>query len=173
MHKCRIGYIFIFCGLFLGKAYRHAEHFHLPPAIMEAIKPIFKDLSKPELLEKCIHGKTQNYNESFNQVIWTRIPKGIFVGLETLKLGAFDAAACFNDGNIARCRVLEELNIEPGKNTVSRLKQEDLLRIKKADKDIFEASKSQRQKRSRARKSLEEVFTEAEKDNPSYAAGNY
>ena len=36
----------------------------LPAAVLDKIMPIFQDLSKPELLEKCIHSKTQNVNEA-------------------------------------------------------------------------------------------------------------
>lgn len=54
---------------------------------MSFIKPIFKDLSKKSLLEKCLKKKTQNPNELFNNIIWSHVPKTIFVGLRTLKLG--------------------------------------------------------------------------------------
>ncbi|GFX95302.1 DUF4817 domain-containing protein [Trichonephila clavipes] len=33
---------------------------------MDAVKPIFAELSSPKLLKKCLGGKTQNSNESFN-----------------------------------------------------------------------------------------------------------
>ena len=39
------------------------QHHGLPLAVMEAIKPIYRDLSQPDLLKKCLHGKTQNVNE--------------------------------------------------------------------------------------------------------------
>ena len=32
--------------------------------IINLLEAIFEDLSKPELLAKCLHGKTQNPNES-------------------------------------------------------------------------------------------------------------
>ena len=41
----------------------------LPAAVRELIKPIFMDFSNDELLEKCLHGKTQNNNESINNLI--------------------------------------------------------------------------------------------------------
>ena len=37
--------------------------------IFKLIKPVFMELSDDELLKKCIHGKTQNTNESLNGVI--------------------------------------------------------------------------------------------------------
>ena len=39
---------------------------NLPTAIKTLILPIFQDLSKDELLCKCLHGKTQNANEALN-----------------------------------------------------------------------------------------------------------
>lgn len=69
---------------------------------MEAIKPIYKDLSMPSLLKKCIHGKTQNTNESLNNCIWERIPKNVFVGAQTLRIGVFNAVLNFNEGVMAR-----------------------------------------------------------------------
>lgn len=84
------------------ESYKHEKHTHVPSAIMDVIKPIFRDLAHPNLLMKCLHGGTQNPNESLNNVIWVRIPKNVFVQLNTLKLGAMDGAAVFNDGNISR-----------------------------------------------------------------------
>eukprot|EP00112_Aurelia_sp_Birch-Aquarium-sp1_P002653 Seg1297.4 transcript_id=Seg1297.4/GoldUCD/mRNA.D3Y31 product="hypothetical protein" protein_id=Seg1297.4/GoldUCD/D3Y31 len=45
------------------------ESINLPMWIHELIKPIFRDLSSDELLSRCLHGKTQNANESLNNVI--------------------------------------------------------------------------------------------------------
>ena len=39
------------------------------------------EVSKDTKLEKCLHGKTWNANESFNGRIWERIPKNTFVTL--------------------------------------------------------------------------------------------
>ncbi|GFX82777.1 uncharacterized protein TNCV_385701 [Trichonephila clavipes] len=62
------------------------------------MRPIFRDLSHPDLLKKCLHGKTQNPNESFHNVVWSRVPKATFVQSETLSLGVYDAVCSFNDG---------------------------------------------------------------------------
>ena len=51
----------------------------LPLDIVMKLKPIFAELSDETLLEKCLHGKTQNQNESFNPMIWDRIPKTRYV----------------------------------------------------------------------------------------------
>lgn len=70
-----------------GERYDHIDHFHLPKIIMTEIKPIFEDLAKTDLLRKCLHGGTQNQNESLNNIIWSRIPKSTFVLRKTLELG--------------------------------------------------------------------------------------
>lgn len=58
--------------------YKHADHLHLPQAVMEVIKPTFRDLADENLLKKCHHGNTQNPNESLNNVIWSIIQKRCF-----------------------------------------------------------------------------------------------
>ena len=35
--------------------------------------PVYNDLTKAELLMKCLHGKTQNANETFRGMIWNRV----------------------------------------------------------------------------------------------------
>ena len=38
-------------------------------------KVIFGDFCKDELLKKCLDCKTQNQNQSFNDIVWNRLPK--------------------------------------------------------------------------------------------------
>ena len=40
--------------------------------VIAAIKPIYSTLSDESVLERCMHGLTQNANESFNSTIWER-----------------------------------------------------------------------------------------------------
>ncbi|CAB0032541.1 unnamed protein product, partial [Trichogramma brassicae] len=50
------------------KTFKHTNS--PPPAVMDAIKSIYTDLSKVELLQTCVGQFTQNPNESFNQTLW-------------------------------------------------------------------------------------------------------
>uniref|UniRef100_A0A1B6FKM2 Uncharacterized protein n=1 Tax=Cuerna arida TaxID=1464854 RepID=A0A1B6FKM2_9HEMI len=100
---------------------------------MLEIKPIFRDLSNPELLKRCLHGGTQNQSESLNNMIWARLPKRTFVMLTTLELGVYDAVGVFNKGNIFKCEVFAKLGIVPGVNCVKVLQDLDIFRIKKAN----------------------------------------
>ena len=63
----------------------------LPILIIAKLKPIFAELSDASLLKKCLHGKTQNSNESFNRTIWDRIPKTTYVSLQQLEFGTYVA----------------------------------------------------------------------------------
>lgn len=90
--------------------YRHSEHTHLLLVVLEEIKPIFNDRYNPVLLAKCPHGETQNISESLNHVIWCRILKAVFVGLNTLKLGVYDAISSYNKGNVSKCLILKLMN---------------------------------------------------------------
>ena len=86
----------------------------LPMDICKAILLTYMDLCKPEMLIKCLHGKTQNSNESFNGMIWNHVPKSYHVGLNILSVGVYDAIAHFNNGEKATLDVLDYINVEPG-----------------------------------------------------------
>ena len=51
------------CGfqnaLVCGTNYQHKHS--LPNAVIEVIKPVYKDLTEDSLLKKCFHGQTQNW----------------------------------------------------------------------------------------------------------------
>ena len=51
-----------------------------------AIKPVYADLTKADILQKCLHGLTENPNESFNSTIWEKAPKTVYCGLDTLEI---------------------------------------------------------------------------------------
>lgn len=81
-------------ALMKNEDYKHDEHTHLPPTVILEIRHIFKNLSNDFLLSKCVHDGTQNVRESLNSVKWNRIPKKVFVRINTLKLGVYDYIAC-------------------------------------------------------------------------------
>lgn len=152
--------------------------------VMQELKHIFKDLSDKRLLEKCVMGKTQNPNESLNNVIWSVIPKRTFVELKTLRLGVYDAVMKYNEGHFSKTLVMEELGLDPGNYCIKALKSLDeerirkaekaVERIRKAEKAVSDLDKKVRQKRSLAKKKLEDQFEKAEDpENPSYSAGHY
>ena len=64
--------------------------------------------------EKCLHGKTQNANESFNGTICERILKNTSTVLPNLEFGAYDAVAHFNIGIKASLLIYEKHNFATG-----------------------------------------------------------
>ena len=116
----------------------------LPLDIVFKLRPIYAELSDEKLLSKCLHGLTQNHNESFNGTIWERIPKNNFVGLRQLELGAFSAAAHFNIGRKASVLVLEKLGLIPGKYLVDGCRKINQKRIYLAEYKSKDTSKKRR-----------------------------
>ena len=88
--------------------------FDLPIDVRRAILPSYQSLCKSEMLEKCLHGKTRNANESFNGMIWNSVTKATHVGLDVLSVDGYDAIAHFNIGEKAALDIMELLKIDPG-----------------------------------------------------------
>ena len=55
----------------------------IPIVVRDLILPVFTDLSKPDLLKKCLHGKTPNNNECLNGVVWEENSKIYFCWKES------------------------------------------------------------------------------------------
>jgi hypothetical protein len=91
------------------RAYKHKNDF--PQPIVDLIHP---DVSKPELLNKCTHGLTQNANECLNGQIWDRCPKTTYVEQETVALATYLAVLKFNDGDISFLKIFEDMDKSPG-----------------------------------------------------------
>lgn len=142
----------------------------LLPEIMAAIKPVYKDLCQPSLLKKCLLRKTQNCNEAFNHIIWSRLPKTEFVNAQTIQIGVLDAVLCYNDGVLGRVKVLQELCGQAGPNCVIGLQKKDFTRVRKAELSFQEIEKRARKARKTAKRRLEEVEKEEE---ATYGAGMF
>lgn len=161
-------------AFYLKEKYNHKKHFHIPTVVMKELKPIFKSLSDRVLLQKCLKGKTQNPNESLNNLIWSYLPKRVFVRLDTLDFGVSEAVLSFNDGFISKVRLFQQLQLKAGRNMVRAMKRLDQERIKRADKATEEVVKKIRQSRCIARRKLEDLYeAQEDPDKPSYSGGSY
>ncbi len=98
-----------------------------------ALKPVYATLSDEALLRKCLDGKTQNLNKSFNGMIWQQVPKTVFVGSDVFKVGVCDAVAHFNIGERATTKVLEAMGLNAGSLNEAGVIQADQLRVRKAN----------------------------------------
>jgi len=92
-----------------NKTYR--DKLNIPPAIVKLLKPIFshKDLDSDSLLSKCLHGKTQNPNESLHNMIWKRCPKRVHCNRATLEIAVASSVISFNEGQEGLRKVFDKL----------------------------------------------------------------
>lgn len=81
-------------------SFKH-DYVPLPNDVLSAIKPIYEELSKDVLLERCVGGFTQNNNESLNQLIWKITPKTLPAGSKIVEISAFITACTFNQGDLS------------------------------------------------------------------------
>ncbi|GFS91556.1 uncharacterized protein TNCV_1139781 [Trichonephila clavipes] len=151
-----------------GEFYIHKHS--LPESILLKVKKVFRDLTEKDLLKKCLHGRTQNPNESFNKCIWERIPKTVFVGIETLKFGVMDAVIFFNDGYVSNIKVFEALGIKPGYNTECALLIIDNKRIFEAERIVNKVSLEARNKRRSLKRKMDKHNLDEENESQ---AGKY
>lgn len=107
----------------------YKEKVTLPSAIKQQLMPIFKSLSSDDLLSKCLHGQTQNANESLNKIFWQKCPKTIFAAKTIVDIATASAVLYFNDGAKGLLDVLNTLNITPGVSTQSLTAKVDRRRV--------------------------------------------
>ena len=133
----------------------------MPIVIHLLIKPIFTDLSNESLLLKCLHGKTQNTNESIN-IIWTKCPQNIYVERNVLEMGVASAVINFNDGNCGISNVFINAGMQAGYFTKMFCLKKDESRIQRMDKKTNKQTKQQRKRLRAIRKTF--VDTNKEKE---------
>ncbi|XP_011864345.1 PREDICTED: uncharacterized protein LOC105560124 [Vollenhovia emeryi] len=113
------------------RSYKHEAA--LPTNVAKAIKPIYADLSRDDLLERCLGAFNQNSNESLNSVIWKFAPKSGFCGSQIVKTAANLATIIFNDGHVALLDVAEYLDMSIGEKLFNYCHEIDQKRMQYAD----------------------------------------
>ena len=104
------------CSYWNKSKLQKSQKFNLPQNIQKEseIKLLFEHLRHPDLLSKCLHGKTQNVNEAFNNVVWTKCPKTVYVNRKTLEIGAASAVLDFNEGKDGIFQVFKNVGLKIG-----------------------------------------------------------
>lgn len=145
----------------------------IPKAVASFLKPIFsyQDLANEKLLEKCLHGQTQNVNESLNGMIWSKCSKRVFTGKDAVEMAASSAVICFNEGSQGLLSVYTKIGIIPGKHTLNGLRNIDLKRVSEMDKKSAELAKKKRRKLRSIKKGYIDKTTENEGE--IYASGAF
>ena len=154
----------------LGTNSYHHSH-PLPSAIAEVVRGIFDALSSDILLDACLHGGTQNQNESFNGMIWQRAPKISHSSLRTVQLATKIAIGQFNDGYKTILRILEEAGVTPGRHCKLFCQKEDKDRIYMA----LYRSTDRAKKRRRAIRNKKKGYADQleHREGPQYQPGGF
>ncbi|XP_028418587.1 uncharacterized protein LOC114544031 [Dendronephthya gigantea] len=162
------------CGFKRDKANATKEYKHgagLPKQVIGHVKPIFDRLSESSLLQRCLDGKTQNQNESFNAMIWNRVPKEVFVGSDVFSLGVYDAAAHFNTGASAAIELLKDMGLASGKFCSEECLNSDKLRVRKGNYKCQDKNKKRRKVlRGEKKKKGDKLVA---KEGETYASGAF
>lgn len=154
-----------------GKVLLYKHKNIVPIPVMEEIKPVFTELSAPKLLKKCLGGKTQNANESFNSTVWKYCPKTSGSSKTVADIATNEAVVMFNEGMGGRLNILKQLGCEIGKFSVTSALQADSVRIKKAEiKCKFSTLEARRAVR-RKKKAVQEHLKKLE--GATYEAGAF
>lgn len=88
----------------------------LSQEVFDAVKPVYKELSRKDLLNRCLGGFTQNSNENFNSVVWAIAPKQYFSGKIVLDILVDIAVCTFNDGLSRVMQIMQVLELTAGTN---------------------------------------------------------
>jgi hypothetical protein len=143
----------------------------LPMDVVTDIKPLFSRLADKSLLEKCLHGYTQNQNEALNKEIWSLVPKTINAGACTVHTAVALSVAISNNGWTAVERVAHRLHLQKGiwlQRFVAALDQE---RLKGAHYKSLPTTKKARKLSRRKRKTRNEKLKASEGE--TYVPGGF
>ena len=150
---------------------KYKEKVSIPKAIKETLLPIFKDLSDPQLLEKCLHGQAQNINDSLNGIFWQKCPKNLLASRQVLETGASSAVLQYNDEARAIINVMKRLSVESGTFFYQRAIGKNDKRIKASTVKSSETGKKRRkQLRATAKDYIDQ---ENEEERETYKSGTF
>ena len=96
----------------------------LSSVFIKELKPLFKNLTKNELLQRCLDGLTQNQNEAINGVLWSKCPKTKFCGKVKLLLGVSETVTQFNSGASSRASLISTVYAKPTGNMLALPKED-------------------------------------------------
>lgn len=141
-------------------SYKHKNVVPIP--VMDEIKPIFAELSSPKLLKRCLGGKTQNANESFNSTIWKYLPKTSGASKVIADIAANEAAVIFNDGMAGRLKIMKRLGFKVGHFSSSSAFKADFARVRNAEIKLKSSTLEARRANRMRKKSMHEHFVQIE-----------
>ncbi|CAK9803116.1 hypothetical protein ANTQUA_LOCUS3590 [Anthophora quadrimaculata] len=134
---------------------------HKPPLsreVFEAIKPIYEELSRDELLNRCLGSYSQHSSESFNATIWNLAPKSYSSGKNVLNIATGIAVCNFNDGLTNILQIMKALEMDIGVQSYNFCLEADDKPIKHSELSLTDMAKEARSSLTVSRKENEEEY---------------
>ena len=100
---------------------------------LELLRPTFMILSDSKLIERCVHGTTQNPNEYSNSMVWVLWPKYKNHSKRVIYCAAQPAVCHFHRGAESRIKIMDKLSIPAGNYTSHAFGLKDKKCVWKAD----------------------------------------
>ena len=140
----------------------------LPPVVVRALKPVYQRLGDPQLLIRCIDGKTFNSNESFHSLLWSICPKERWGSLRTIEAALALAVQKYNKGSTALIDMLLQLELATGPSLEEYVEKADNTRVKTATR-----KSSGKERAKRTRMEIARRQEQQEREGPQYEAGGF
>ncbi|XP_071652727.1 uncharacterized protein [Temnothorax longispinosus] len=154
------------CKWRVAEATGKLTEFEHPPAfhkdVQEQLLSIYQDLSKDDLLERCLGGYTQNSNESFNASLWRLAPKHLHCGAKTIEISAYFATAIFNEGYYPILKIMEAMGIVIGQHTKRFVDSQNDKRLRRAEIRTWENTKEARTANRMQKTAQQKLYEEEE-----------
>ncbi|XP_046617623.1 uncharacterized protein LOC124303880 [Neodiprion virginianus] len=141
--------------------------FKHPPRLIDEhvekyIRPVYEELSKDELLTRCLGGHTQNANETFNSTVWRITPKHLHSGIKIFEIAAYIAGEMFNEGYSAALKTMQLLDLKIGHQCNNFAKGADEERVTRQNRRDSCSSKEARTACRLEQQSENQFFEESE-----------
>ncbi|XP_076683524.1 uncharacterized protein LOC143376766 [Andrena cerasifolii] len=147
----------------------HHDQAPLSEQVQNVIKPIYEDLSREDLLTRCLGAEAQNNNESLNSLIWTLAPKHLHSGPKIIEIACFLAVIIFNEGFQSVLKTMDTLGLQIDSNAQAYVQHRDNARIHQSERRLSSFAKQARID-SREEQATLRDFHEAE-EGQLYAPG--
>ncbi|XP_012232335.2 uncharacterized protein [Linepithema humile] len=161
------------CSWQQAKAHNELHHYQHKAAlnneVFKAVQPIYEELSRDELLSRCVGGFTQNSNESFNSVLWAIAPKIVHSNKAIVDIAANIAVCNFNDGLHSIMEIMQVLNLIIGSTCYNFCVETDERRIRAAERAMTKEAQEARRQQTSARKATDDEYINVE--GQLYGAG--
>jgi len=141
----------------------------MPLLVFNAVHKIYEDLTREELLSRCLGGFTQNANESLNSVVWSIAPKAISSGKAVVDIATNVAVITYNGGFSSLLDVVLTLELKISPELHNYAMEIDQHRVRAANRSSSINRKSTRKDLTALRKETDELNSNVE--GQLYGAG--